>query len=193
MVFENLKKELFKIREAIDLCISKKIVMPSLILIYSGIDVLGWLEYGDSLKSGPRFRKWADSYILPLPRSSCNATDLWGARCGLIHTFTADSDLSRKNKARKIVYAWGTSEINTLNEMILLGKMNDYVAVKIEDLSGAFQNGIESFLVDSERRPEKAKTIYARANGFFRTMSQGEANTLLDRAKSILEQTINGK
>jgi len=64
MVFENLREKLFKICEAIDLCMSKKLINPSLILLYSGMDILGWLKYGDSLKSGQRFRKWVDCYIL---------------------------------------------------------------------------------------------------------------------------------
>lgn len=185
---ENLKRHLFLICEAIDLCMSKKLITPSLILLYSGMDILGWLEYGDSLKSGQRFRKWVDSYILPLSESSCDATDLYGARCGLIHTFTPDSDLSKKKKARKMLYAWGTSEIHALNEMIDLANMNEYVALKIEVLITTFRNGIESFLADLEKTPEKAQAVYARAANFFTTMSEEEKNVLLNWAKSILKQ-----
>lgn len=189
MAFENLREELFKICEAIDLCMSKKLITPSLIVLYSGMDILGWLEYGDSLNSGQRFRKWVDSYILPLSGSSCDATDLYGARCGLIHTFTPDSDLSKKGKARKILYAWGTSEIHALNEMIDLANMNEYVPVKIEILITVFRNGIESFLADLEKMPEKAQAVYARAANFFTTMSEEEKNDLLNWTKSVLKQT----
>ncbi len=189
MAFENLREELFKICEAIDLCMSKKLITPSLILLYSGMDILGWLEYGDSLNSGQRFRKWVDSYMLPLPQSYCNSIDLYGARCGLIHTFTPDSDLSKKGKARKILYAWGTSEIHALSEMINLANMTDYVPVKIEILITAFRNGIESFLADLEKIPEKAQAVYARAANFFTTMSEEEKNALLNWAKSVLKQT----
>jgi hypothetical protein len=185
---ENLKQNLFLICESINLCMSKKLINPSLILLYSGIDILGWIEYGDSLSSGQRFRNWVESYMLPLPQSNCNSTDLYGARCGLIHTFTPDSDLSKKGKARKILYAWGTSEIHALNEMIDLANLNEYVAVKIEILITAFRNGIESFLANLEKIPEKAQAVYARAANFFTHMSEEEKNVLLNWAKSVLKQ-----
>ena len=188
MALKNLRQELFKICEAIELCMSKKITTSSLILLYSGMDILGWLEYGDSLRSGQRFRNWVETYILPLPDSSCNSTDLYGARCGLVHTFTPYSDLSKKGKARKILYAWGTSEIYALNEMIDLANMNEYVPVKIEILITAFRNGIESFLADLEKMPEKAQAVYARAASFFTTMSEEEKKHLLNWAKLRLKQ-----
>lgn len=188
MALENLRKELFKICEAIDLCMSKKLINSSLILLYSGMDILGWLQYGDSLRSGQRFCNWVESYMLPLPNSSCNSTDLYGARCGLVHTFTPDSDLSKKGKARKILYAWGTSEIHDLNEMIDLANMNEYVPVKIEILITAFRNGVESFLSDLEKIPEKAQAVYARSASFFTTMSEEEKKDLLNWAKLQLKQ-----
>lgn len=188
MVFENLREKLFKICEAIDLCMSKKLITPSLILLYSGMDILGWLEYGDSLKSGQRFRKWVDCYILPLPGSSCDATDLYGARCGLIHTFTPDSDLSKKNKARKIYYAWGTSEIDALNKIITLGNMKECIALKIEVLIEAFKDGIQSFLVDLKKDPQKAQIVFDRAGKIFRSAPKEEITELLNWAKSVLKQ-----
>ena len=188
MALKNLRQELFKICEAIELCMSKKITTSSLILLYSGMDILGWLEYGDSLRSGQRFRNWVETYILPLPDSSCNSTDLYGARCGLVHTFTPYSDLSKKGKARKILYAWGTSEIHDLNEMIDLANMNEYAPVKIEALIIAFRNGIKSFLSDLQETPEKAKVVYVRAASFFKNMSEEEKDDLLNLARLALER-----
>ena len=161
MALKNLRQELFKICEAIELCMSKKITTSSLILLYS---------------------------ILPLPDSSCNSTDLYGARCGLVHTFTPYSDLSKKGKARKILYAWGTSEIHDLNEMIDLANMNEYAPVKIEALIIAFRNGIKSFLSDLQETPEKAKVVYVRAASFFKTMSEEEKDDLLNWARLALER-----
>lgn len=185
---KNLKRQLLFICEAIELCMSKKLITPSLILLYSGIDILGWLEYGESLNSSQSFRNWTESYMLPLSGSSCNSTDLYGARCGLIHKFSPNSRLSKKKKARKLLYAWGTSEIHALNEMIDLANMNDYVAVKIEILIEAFKTGIESFIVDLGKKPEKAQSVYGRVDKFFTSMSEEEKNTLLNWTKSVLKQ-----
>lgn len=188
MKAKNLKRQLFFICEAVDLCMSKRLITPSLILLYSGIDILGWLEYGDSLQSDLSFRNWVDFYMLPLSGSSCNSTDLYGARCGLIHTFSPDSRLSKKKKARKLLYAWGTSEIYALSKMIDLANMNDYVSVKIEILIEAFKSGIESFIVDLGKKPEKAQSVYDRADKFFTNMTEEEKNTLLNWARSMLKQ-----
>ena len=185
---KNLRRQLLFICEAIELCMSKKLITPSLILLYSGIDILGWLEYGESLNSGQSFRNWIESYMLPLSGSSFNSTDLYGARCGLIHTFSPDSHLSKKKKARKLLYAWGTGEIHALNEMIDLAKMNDYVAVKIEVLIEAFKSGIESFIIDLGKKHEKAQSVYDRADKFFTNMTEEENNTLLNWARSMLKQ-----
>src|SRR5262245_17794796 len=81
---------------AIDLCLEGKRFIAALLLLYSGVDSLGWLYAKDeSERPGRRFTKFVDRFLLPGSKLNCNSADLWAARCAVLHTMTADSDLSR--------------------------------------------------------------------------------------------------
>src|SRR5438128_496386 len=97
--------KLKQITAAAELCISARLNTPALILLYSAIDAASWLcaEYPD----GPvqkYFVAWVEKYLLATGRFKCSALDLWAARCGIVHTFSASSRLSREGKVHQIVY-----------------------------------------------------------------------------------------
>ncbi len=70
--FDSAIAELFK---AITLCASEKLVIPSITLLYSGIDMLGWLDIDDATSdaTGQSFRDWCETYLLH--QSSLRSTD----------------------------------------------------------------------------------------------------------------------
>jgi hypothetical protein len=106
--------------DAIEACVGKDLTIPCLILIYSAIDIAGWLDSEDSRESvRNRFTRWVDRYLLPAKSLDCTAAELYGARCGVVHTFSPESGLSKKGVVRKIVYVSGSSEAGKLGEMIL--------------------------------------------------------------------------
>ena len=80
-----------QIFSAITYCVSEKLILPALILIYSSIDSASWLSSDNEYHSvRERFQNWVDTWMLkkyPLP---CNATELYAARCGILHTLTPD-------------------------------------------------------------------------------------------------------
>ncbi len=98
--------------EAAELCISNKLILPAVKLIYSTIDILAWLSVEEEEHSGHDFIKWAERYVIPhIGLGNCNGVDLWGARCGILHMATAESKPTRKkspNAAIRVVYLWGT-------------------------------------------------------------------------------------
>jgi len=53
------------------------------------------------------FCNWVERYLFPQRRLACSAPELYAARCGVLHTFTADSRMARRGDARRVVYAWG--------------------------------------------------------------------------------------
>ncbi len=135
---EQFDKELTQLKQSIDLCIDQKLITPSLVLLYTAIDITSWLRYGDSIKKvGDRFRKWTDTYILPYLKSKCSSSDIYGARCGILHTFSAESILSNKGAAKQILYAWGNSDKTVLSKMIEMAQMDSYVEIKVEELFNA--------------------------------------------------------
>lgn len=92
MVFE---KNLTVLLESIEDCLANRRLLPCLILIYSSIDIVSSLEPGRA--TGSAFMAWTDKYLLKAISLPCTPSDLWGARCGILHTFSGESDMSKRD------------------------------------------------------------------------------------------------
>ena len=164
---ENLFRNYYQLLAATDLCIGERLYMPALVLIYTAIDSVSWLASDD--RNEPvriRFEKWVNKWMLqkyPLP---CTATELYAARCGILHTLTPDSDLSKKG-IRKIAYAWGKADSDDLAKTIQLLDYQGLVAVHLEDILGSFRQGFADFLNALVRDDEKMDRFISKANKHF--------------------------
>jgi hypothetical protein len=158
MSLESFKNNINDLLVAIHSCESKRFILPSLILIYSGIDIIASLERRKGEGTKDSFTRWVDEYLLkknPLP---CTALELYAARCGILHALTAESDLSRKGFARQIIYAWGKGNESDLQKTAQsLG--HNAIAIHVSELILAFQNGIDLFLQDISQDHDRAKNI----------------------------------
>jgi hypothetical protein len=165
---ETFEKNIGELITTIDYCLNSKWNLPSLILIYSGIDILAWLNLPSNREKNTKadFIKWATNYLLPNSKLKCTADDLYGARCSLVHTYTAESHSSRRGSAKVIYYAWGDGNSNELQQVI--NKMGyQGVAIHIKELFDAFVNGVKLFKNDLSNSIEKAQLVYKRADKFF--------------------------
>ena len=88
---------------AIKSCIEAGLILPALVLIYAGMDIMASLERQPSESVGPSFRAWVDRYALEGRQLPATSMDLYAARCGILHTLTTDPDPARAGKARRIV------------------------------------------------------------------------------------------
>jgi hypothetical protein len=81
-----------------------------LVLLYSGIDTLGLLNAPAEKSYADRttFTDWCETYLLARLKSvdgqPLTPVDLYGARCGILHTSTAVSSLGQTGQAREIHY-----------------------------------------------------------------------------------------
>ena len=94
---------------------------PGLVLAYSAIDTLAWLNIRDRTTgtSPIEFRRFADTYLLPSGLfGTATSVDLYRARCGLLHTRTPESDKSRAGAAKLILYAYGKKTIAQLQSLL---------------------------------------------------------------------------
>ncbi|MBR7799142.1 hypothetical protein [Undibacterium fentianense] len=124
-----------------------------LVLIYSSIDSMGLLDAEPSITSasGHTFKNWVKKYILVYPGLDFNDVDLWGARCAVLHTFTSQSDLSRKGDARQIQYFSGPKNSPMALAFVAATKDIDngiHVSAHIEDTYLAFLDGLKNFYAD---------------------------------------------
>jgi hypothetical protein len=168
----NLQNHLNRLTVAIQLTLDAKKHLPTLILTYSAIDILAWLNrpasHPDVVKSD--FTSWIDLYLLPDSNLSCSSLDLYAARCGIVHSYQAESKLSREGKAKQIWYAWGKGNATRLMDRIKQAKKDNIaVAVQVEDLFSSLKRGILSFLASLDANPSHSKLVYERASKKFFT------------------------
>ena len=79
-------------------CERAKCVVSALTLIYGAIDALAALtrESQETRATRKEFLAWVDSYLLPELNNGLEAIDIYGARCGVVHTYAPTSDLSSR-------------------------------------------------------------------------------------------------
>ena len=131
--------------------------LPGFLVLYTSIDILASLTRPKTAEetSSDYFKDWVNTYILPGSNLKCSADDIWGARCGLLHTLTAESRMSRYKDARLLCY------IGTHERALEMQKEHDPTETKELFLSShsfvdAFVNGCDAFeravQVDSDLR-----------------------------------------
>lgn len=127
--------------------------MPALALIYTGVDVMASLQRSGDESVREAFIRWVDNYLLRARSLPCTALELFAARCGVLHTFTADSDLFYKGKVRRLLYAWGTARASDLAVTISKLGRDDGVAIHVDDLFWAFRIGLADYVDAVDQSP----------------------------------------
>lgn len=121
---------------------------PFLTIYFSTIDIYSSIWSGEEV-DGIRYKQFCDKYIIKhLP--ALTTTELWSARCSIIHSASSESRLSKKGKAREFLYSWGPSGKHATLDKIIPGLTNPekYVAVSFEQLEDALHKGITEFAED---------------------------------------------
>ena len=111
---ERLDNYIYDFLKSILVLRQKNFIAPSIILTYSLIDTLAWLNLPpekDDVGS-TEFRIWVDKYLNPKALFQCSSLELYAARCGMGHSHNSDSNLIREGATRKIFYSYamGTAE-----------------------------------------------------------------------------------
>jgi hypothetical protein len=163
-----LYKNMMLLKSGIDACIEKKAITSALVLIYSAIDTTGWLDSTETFSTRPGFIRWVDNYLLIAKPLKCTAIDLYAARCGLLHTFTPDSQLSSSGRARVICYAFGEAKADDVQRTIdFKNRANDLVAVHVNELYQAWLSGLALWGEDLDKDSDRSAKVRAKAAKFF--------------------------
>ncbi len=156
---------------AIKLCMEQGLQQAALILMYSTMDIAGSLA-SDNPKAhvSVRFTRWVAQYVTTTGSNlQCTPDDLYGARCGLLHAFTPDSDRSKHGRARRILIAWGSGPIALLHALIdaKSGRAQTEVAVHANELFEQLAVGLARFICDVDADPDLAKGVYEKVRKFY--------------------------
>ena len=164
----NFLKSYQQVFSAIDSCMSLKLIIPSLILIYTGIDCISWLTYeGENISNKKRFKLWVDEWMIVENSLPCNSEELYAARCAILHSLSPNSDLSEKHGVRMISYAWGNADQNQLIESMKLLDYTKSAVLHINDLYSSFRKGFVNYLEALENDTNKKALFKEKSKKLF--------------------------
>ena len=136
---EAFYRHMVDLLASIDDCASNGRLLPCLTLLYSGMDVMSSLDAQPNESNQASFVRWVDRY---LSIDDCTPLDIYAARCGIVHTFAADSRLARDGRAKKIAYAWGTAKVDKLKRASAAMGRQDWQCLHIGELITAFKQAV---------------------------------------------------
>jgi hypothetical protein len=179
----KLKSDIGQLTETATHCFKDGRILPGLVLLYATIDIVASLDRPVSKENADRkdFMSWVDAYVLRGSSLRSSATDLYAARCGLLHTYTPESRLSREGTAKEIYYAWGTGKAEDLEEAMNRSNLKTpTVAVHADELLRAVGRGFDKFFRDLSKDPRRAARVYDRAGKWFGGLSTELVEALRD-------------
>ena len=161
-------------------CLQTGLIGPALILIYTTIDIMASLDiHSDRDVKSSDFKAWVKEYLLPNSNLTASAEDLWGARCGLVHSYSLQSRKTQTQKAVVVFYAFGDADETEAQDK--LDKTGQPVRViHISKLFKALVDGIASFVSKARQNSDKAITVTWRAQRLMLLKLTTDVDGLLD-------------
>jgi len=167
------------------LCLEKRLQMPTLVLIYTLIDTFAWATSDKNKPVRNCFEEWVTRWVLKDGNFLCTATELYAARCAVLHTLTSKADLTRAGKAREVTYAWGTASTSDLQTATVALGFDTHVAVHIDELLEAVCEGMAAVVERSSTDPQLAERLNEAGALHFTGMEMGTVAKFLERVHGV--------
>lgn len=167
---DSLKVRMDELLTCAEDCFAQRRFLPGLILVYSAMDILASLDRPPHKREAGRqgFIDWVNTYLLPGSKLACSAEDLYGARCGLLHTYSAESQHTHEGKARQVFYGWGTAKVEELKAATEITSFKDRaVTVHVDDLLVALKSGFQKLMHEVVSDPVRGERVKQRAAKIF--------------------------
>jgi len=164
--------------QAIKMLVDAGHIQTGLIVLYTAIDIFASLRRleTETDTNGSYFKKWVDDYMIAGWQRPFTSEDLWGARCGLLHTHTASSKVSRQGKARQLHYyrAHGFISPDQQRAFDSMADTHGKQFVDLDLLHADFVEGLRRFSTDTQRNPELAKRVFHHSATLFGSWNSHE-------------------
>jgi hypothetical protein len=134
----TILKNFLPVLEAVEICFSKWLGVPALVLTYSGIDAAAWVNSDRPSVDRTAFKDFVSRYLLAAKALPCSPDDLYSARCALLHNLASESDMSKRGAARPIWYAFRQAPLEPLQKAAALPQAPNPIAMRADDLVEAF-------------------------------------------------------
>ena len=154
------------IRKGINVTLENECDASAIILMLSAIDAMAYLAMpeGQTDVRSDDFISWADRYIRFPGKEQLTGPDIYGARCAMLHSFGAQSKMSRNGQCRVILWMDEAIPPIIFRPEVQVG----YVMVSIAALKDALFGGMDRFLINLYKDPnsKEAKLADKRFQSF---------------------------
>ncbi len=133
------------------------------------------------------FKAWVEKYLLLKCKLTCDADDLYGARCGLVHSYSSESRTSREGRARTIYYAWGEADETQTNAICKAMGMR-VATLHFNELFKGLLLGCHAFCQDVLRDEEKKSLVLQRLDKFFTHVAMSDVSAAYEAIKKQMDQ-----
>lgn len=132
----------------IEACMQRQCLVSAVTLMFAAIDALAALTRPVTQveTDGEIFRAWIDRFLKANDRLGCSAQDLWGARCGVLHTYSPEAVRAANHGARRIYYRWRGGPAANATRQLPPGAL----VLNVEDLHAAIEAAIHDYMMASE-------------------------------------------
>jgi len=160
------------IKRDINVAMDNKCFRAVIVLIYAGIDAMGYttLPPDEEEVTRNQFIAWANKYIRFPGSEQLTGEELYAARCAVLHTYGVESKLSRKGACRKVGYYEG---IGVPPIMPGGAVAPGCVWVTITALRDAFFRGIDDYADEASHDPDRWMQIEERLHNFLQHSTPG--------------------
>jgi hypothetical protein len=161
-----------QIKPSIQVALDNQCWEAAVILIYAGIDAMAYLNMPADQIDVKRqdFVDWANGYISFPCKEQPTGLELYSGRCGMLHTYSTFSKLTREGGCRVIGY---TDEMYP--EVCYESEIDPtLVLVSIPALARAFYEGLDQFLPELFSDREKAPIAEQRFENIATAIPYGQ-------------------
>lgn len=149
------------IMKGIAVAIDNNCYGSAVILIYAGIDAMAFLTLPEAQEDVTRkeFIEWVDKYIHFNGEEQLSGIELYAARCGMLHNYSAFSRLTRKGNLRIIGY------VDEAGIEVMTDKdVPNLAIVSIKALARAFSRGVQRYVNDLHGNPQAINLVRQRVS-----------------------------
>jgi hypothetical protein len=165
----KLRARVEQLFDAVAGCLERDHFESAMILLYSGMDAMAWLNRPAKVDDvrGVDFQEWVDTYFLPSSGFNCSATDLYGARCGLVHSNTGESRLHRQGRARKVFYYRERDGVKEGIIQLMLDEAQEPWFIDVDQFIDALRTAIDRFIDAVSNDATRLATVSERIHEYY--------------------------
>lgn len=130
----------------IQACLDQQCLVSAMTLMFAAIDALAALTrpINQPETDGATFRTWAMRFLHPDQRVNCTVEDLWGARCGVLHTYSPEAMRAAGHGARRVYYQWRLGPAADTVRALPAAS----IVVIVEDLHAALIDAVHAYIAE---------------------------------------------